>query len=218
MATRRSVGSRASRFLHPPWRRRESRAALAPALVRVSKRLRKRTAATGLGQRDGTPLPAAAAACGCRCRCLCRCRCPVATVTRGAACCRRSSICRRVGRGGGHGDGLWGRLAPALPVCQWKGPAWHAATVLRRPLQRPSCQVSHTRQRPSGRRERTRHVEGGVTISNPAGKAVRQQVGQPLPSFRGQSAHGNAALPQACVLQQSKAHQDCRPAATIRTW
>ena len=173
-----------------------------------------------------------------------RWRWPVATVTRGAACCRQSSgCCRCVGRGGGHGDALWGPLAPgllagllaglwshrqlaahavqALPVCQWSGHPRHAATVLRGPLQRRLCQVPCSSGAPASgprrRRERTRHVEGSVTIANPSGKAVRQQVGQPLPSFRGQTAHGNAALPQACVLQQSKTHQDCRPAATIRT-
>ena len=51
-------------------------------------------------------------------RCRCRCRWPLATVTRGAICCRRSSGCRCVGRGGGHGDGLWGRLAPGMLACQ----------------------------------------------------------------------------------------------------
>ena len=70
-----------------------------------------------------------------------------------------------------------------------------------RALQRPLCQVSHTRQRPPGRRERTRHVEGGVTISNPAGnlKAVRPA---------GQSA--------ASELSWAECARKRRPSASLR--
>ena len=203
MATRRSVGSRASRFLHPPWRRRESRVALAPAPVRVSKRLRNPIAATGLGQRDGTPLPLPL---------------PLASGNGDPWGDLLSAVVRLPLRWAGRGARGWlvgalGSGHAGVPVgSPSTGGAWSGGPAgvpvegscmarSHRALQRPLCQVSHTRQRPPGRRERTRHVEGGVTISNPAGnlKAVRPA---------GQSA--------ASELSWAECARKRRPSASLR--